>query len=217
VIPSRAWLHRLDLWSANFPRGNLFNIGFEYFRPKPSTGLFERKRHTSGDELQDLQYIRGYARQQRAQFLPVLSAGGASVRPRKQKVEIDIISTEREYGCCCGDIAQLVASRPGRKLWGQRLTEEIASMANCSKVVIEAREERNDPRYYRLFKSFMRGSYEGRHRCAPAESGRYQSSDAHPKSSKLRCSSQISQRTPNDEYSNSTGRPASAYCPNNNP
>jgi cytidylate kinase len=27
--------------------------------------------------------------------------------------------------------------------------------------VVEAREERNDPLYYRLFKSFMRGSYEG--------------------------------------------------------
>jgi cytidylate kinase len=26
---------------------------------------------------------------------------------------------------------------------------------------VEAREERNDPLYYRLFKSFMRGSYEG--------------------------------------------------------
>ena len=27
--------------------------------------------------------------------------------------------------------------------------------------MVEAREERNDPLYYRLFKSFMRGSYEG--------------------------------------------------------
>ena len=41
------------------------------------------------------------------------------------------------------------------------MTEEIARLANCPKAVVEAREERNDPLYYRLFKSFLRGSYEG--------------------------------------------------------
>ena len=74
---------------------------------------------------------------------------------------ISIITIEREYGCGGGDIAHLVASRLGWKLWDQRLTEEIARIANCPKAVVEAREERNDPLYYRLFKSFMRGSYEG--------------------------------------------------------
>ena len=74
---------------------------------------------------------------------------------------IDIITVEREYGCGGGDIAQLVADRLGWKLWDQRLTEEIARLANCPKGVVEAREERNDPLYYRLFKSFLRGSYEG--------------------------------------------------------
>jgi hypothetical protein len=54
-----------------------------------------------------------------------------------------------------------VANRLGWKLWDQRLTEEIARLANCPKAVVEAREERNDPLYYRLFKSFLRGSYEG--------------------------------------------------------
>ncbi len=34
-------------------------------------------------------------------------------------------------------------------------------MANCSKSAVEDREERRDPLYYRLFKSFLRGSYEG--------------------------------------------------------
>jgi cytidylate kinase len=34
-------------------------------------------------------------------------------------------------------------------------------LAHCPKSVVEAREEKNDPLYYRLFKSFMRGSYEG--------------------------------------------------------
>lgn len=74
---------------------------------------------------------------------------------------INIITIEREYGCGGGEIAQLVASRLGWKLWDQRLTEEIARLANCPKAVVEAREERNDPLYYRLFKSFLRGSYEG--------------------------------------------------------
>ena len=41
------------------------------------------------------------------------------------------------------------------------LTEEIARLANCPKAVVEVREERTDPLYYRLLKSFMRGSYEG--------------------------------------------------------
>jgi len=74
---------------------------------------------------------------------------------------IKIITIEREYGCGGGDIAQLTANRLGWKLWDQRLTEEIARLSNCPKTVVEAREERNDPLYYRLFKSFMRGSYEG--------------------------------------------------------
>jgi len=74
---------------------------------------------------------------------------------------VNIITIEREYGCGGGDIAQLVANRLGWKLWDQRLTEEIARLAHCPKAVVEAREERNDPLYYRLFKSFLRGSYEG--------------------------------------------------------
>ena len=74
---------------------------------------------------------------------------------------INIITIEREYGCGGGEIAQLVANRLGWKLWDQRLTEEIARLVNCPKAVVEEREEKNDPLYYRLFKSFMRGSYEG--------------------------------------------------------
>ena len=74
---------------------------------------------------------------------------------------IKIITIEREYGCGGGEIAQLLAKQLGWKLWDQLLTEEIARLANCPKAVVEAREERNDPLYYRLFKSFMRGSYEG--------------------------------------------------------
>jgi len=74
---------------------------------------------------------------------------------------IKIITIEREYGCGGGEIAQKVANELGWKLWDQKLTEEIARLANCPKAVVEVREERTDPLYYRLFKSFMRGSYEG--------------------------------------------------------
>lgn len=74
---------------------------------------------------------------------------------------IKIITIEREYGSGGGEIAQLLAKQLGWKLWDQLLTEEIARLAECPKSVVEVREERTDPLYYRLFKSFLRGSYEG--------------------------------------------------------
>jgi cytidylate kinase len=74
---------------------------------------------------------------------------------------IKIVTIEREYGSGGGEIARLLATRLGWKLWDQLLTEEIAKLANCPKDVVEVREERTDPLYYRLFKSFLRGSYEG--------------------------------------------------------
>jgi len=74
---------------------------------------------------------------------------------------IKIITIEREYGSGGGEIAQLLSQQLGWKLWDQLLTEEIAKLANCPKAVVEVREERQDPLYYRLFKSFLRGSYEG--------------------------------------------------------
>jgi cytidylate kinase len=74
---------------------------------------------------------------------------------------IRIVTVEREYGCGGGKIAQQLAERIEWKLWDQQLTEEIARLANCPKAVVEDREERTDPLYYRLFKSFLRGSYEG--------------------------------------------------------
>src|ERR1700732_323750 len=74
---------------------------------------------------------------------------------------IKIVTIEREYGSGGGEIAQLLAKQLGWKLWDQLLTEEIARLANCPKAVVEVREERTDPLCYRLFKSFLRGSYEG--------------------------------------------------------
>src|ERR1700693_1631938 len=74
---------------------------------------------------------------------------------------IKTITIEREYGSGGGEIAQLVSNHLGWKLWDQLLTEEIARLAECPKAVVQLREERTDPLYYRLFKSFLRGSYEG--------------------------------------------------------
>lgn len=74
---------------------------------------------------------------------------------------IKIVTIEREYGSGGGEIAQLLAKQLGWKLWDQLLTEEIARLAECPKAVVEGREERTDSLYYRLFKSFLRGSYEG--------------------------------------------------------
>src|ERR1700689_3210717 len=74
---------------------------------------------------------------------------------------IKIVTVEREYGCGGGEIAKRLAEALGWKLWDHLLTEEIARLANCSKTIVEQREERTDPLYYRMFKSFLRGSYEG--------------------------------------------------------
>jgi hypothetical protein len=73
---------------------------------------------------------------------------------------IDIITVEREYGCGGGEIAERLANQLG-KLWDILLTEEIARRAERPKAIVENREERTDPLYYRLFKSFLRGSFEG--------------------------------------------------------
>lgn len=80
---------------------------------------------------------------------------------------IRIITIEREYGSGAAEIAQLLARRIGWKLWDQELTAEIARMAHCKASAIEEREERRDSLYYRLLKSFARGSYEGSSKVDP--------------------------------------------------
>ena len=74
---------------------------------------------------------------------------------------IKIVTIDREYGCGGAEIAEQLAKRLGWKLWDHLLTEEIARLGNCPEKVVEEREERRDPLYYRLFKSFLRGGYEG--------------------------------------------------------
>jgi cytidylate kinase len=71
-----------------------------------------------------------------------------------------IITIEREYGCGGGGIAKELAARLGWNLWDHRITEEIASMAHVDCSTVESRGEKLDSRFYRLAKTFWRGSYE---------------------------------------------------------
>jgi cytidylate kinase len=74
---------------------------------------------------------------------------------------IKVLTIEREYGSGANVIAAKLAERLGWKLWDQLLTTEIARRLECDHMHIEKHEERRDPLYYRLLKSFLRGSFEG--------------------------------------------------------
>ncbi len=85
---------------------------------------------------------------------------------------IDVITIDREYGSGAADIAGKLAQRLGWKLWDELLTIEIARIIGCDCPTVEEREERRDALYYRLFKAFMRGSFEGTlsaHRVKPVD------------------------------------------------
>jgi cytidylate kinase len=71
-----------------------------------------------------------------------------------------IIALEREYGCGCAGIADELARRLQWKLWDHSLTEEIARQAQVDCGTVQMREERVDGTFYRLAKTFWRGSYE---------------------------------------------------------
>ncbi|HEY3940702.1 MAG TPA: cytidylate kinase-like family protein [Bryobacteraceae bacterium] len=73
---------------------------------------------------------------------------------------IKIIAIEREYGSGAGGIAQAIANRLNWTLWDREITCEIARRLKCSIQSVEQREEKLDPTFYRLMKTFMRGSYE---------------------------------------------------------
>jgi cytidylate kinase len=79
----------------------------------------------------------------------------------KEGAMIRLVTIEREYGSGGAEIAQKVALRLGWKLWDQALTDEIARVMDCPSRTVEEHEEQRDSLSYRLFKSFMRGSFEG--------------------------------------------------------
>ena len=74
---------------------------------------------------------------------------------------IRVITIEREYGSGGADIARKLAERLGWQLWDQMLTDEIARQMDCDSRAVEEHEERKDALHYRLFKAFLRGSFEG--------------------------------------------------------
>ena len=74
---------------------------------------------------------------------------------------IRVVTIDREYGSGGGDIARKLAERLGWKLWDHLLTDEIARLMDCECVAVERHEEQRDSLHYRLFKAFMKGSFEG--------------------------------------------------------
>src|SRR6202044_3813058 len=80
---------------------------------------------------------------------------------KRRNTVIKVLTIEREYGSGAAEIAEKLAGRLNWKLWNQYLTDQIARRLECESKLIEEHEERKDPVYYRLFKAFLRGSYEG--------------------------------------------------------
>jgi hypothetical protein len=74
---------------------------------------------------------------------------------------IRAVTIEREFGCGGSEIAAKLADLLGWKLWDHELTQEIARLTNSTPQAVEQREWKNDPAVYRIFKSFLRGAYEG--------------------------------------------------------
>jgi cytidylate kinase len=76
-------------------------------------------------------------------------------------MQIRAITIEREFGCGGSEIAAKLAQLLGWKLWDHELTQEIARLTNSSPQAVEQREWKSDPAVYRVFKSFLRGAFEG--------------------------------------------------------
>jgi cytidylate kinase len=76
-------------------------------------------------------------------------------------MQIRAITIEREFGCGGSEIAAKLAQLLGWKLWDHELTQEIARLTNSTPQAVEQREWKSDPAVYRVFKSFLRGAFEG--------------------------------------------------------
>ena len=74
---------------------------------------------------------------------------------------IQAVTIEREFGCGGSEIAAKLAERLDWKLWDHELTQEIARLTNSTPQAVEQREWKDDPAVYRVFKSFLRGAFEG--------------------------------------------------------
>ena len=74
---------------------------------------------------------------------------------------IRAVAIEREFGCGGSEIAAKLAQLLGWNLWDRELIQEIARLTNSTPQAVEQREWKNDPAVYRVFKSFLRGAFEG--------------------------------------------------------
>ena len=74
---------------------------------------------------------------------------------------IQAVTIEREFGCGGSAIAAKLAGLLGWKLWDHELTQEIARLTHSTPQAVEKREWKSDPAVYRVFKSFLRGAFEG--------------------------------------------------------
>jgi cytidylate kinase-like protein len=74
---------------------------------------------------------------------------------------IRAITIEREFGCGGSEIASRLAKLLDWRLWDHDLTVEIAQLTDSTPQAVEKREWKNDPAVYRVFKSFLRGAFEG--------------------------------------------------------
>jgi len=74
---------------------------------------------------------------------------------------IRAVTIEREFGCGGSAIAAKLAELLGWKLWDHELTQEIARLTHSTPQAVAKREWKSDPAVYRVFKSFLRGAFEG--------------------------------------------------------
>jgi cytidylate kinase len=71
-----------------------------------------------------------------------------------------ILVIDREFGAGGSTVAEKIANRLGWNLLDQKLTQEIARLANVPPEACERREERVDPWLQRLTNIIWRGSFE---------------------------------------------------------
>lgn len=74
---------------------------------------------------------------------------------------IRAVTIEREFGCGGSEIAAKLANLLGWRLWDQELTGAIARLTKSSPEAVEKMGWRKDPAVYRVFRSFLRGAFEG--------------------------------------------------------
>jgi hypothetical protein len=74
---------------------------------------------------------------------------------------IRAVTIEGEFSYGGSEIAAKLAELLGWKLWDHELIQEIARLINSTPQAVEQREWKNDPAVYRVFKSFLRGAFEG--------------------------------------------------------